>query len=327
MTDRQKLDEKIQLLRNASLFSKLREVELEIVAAYSEYYPFKKGEVIFNEGGNAEELYVIKEGEILITRQKKNKGSIDVARLISNEFFGELNLFVRTPRTATATAIRDTTLLTFPMKEVDFKDVLQKHPEISARILHKFLAIIAGRIRNTNTMISEKTPWIRDLRRQLFSDKLTGLYNRTYVEEDLVSLLPKYGESTSLIMIKPDNFKEINDKFGHDAGDKVLRLIAIFLQSILRESDIGIRYRGDELAALLPDTETGSAMKMAEDIRSTITEMDISNATDGKLAKITVSVGVATYPYHATNSIMLADRAHEKMFEAREKGGNRIICA
>lgn len=327
MTDKAILDEKIQLLRNASLFSKLREAELEIVAAYSEYYPFKKGEVVFNEGSNAEELYIIKKGEILITRQKKNKGNIDVARFLSNEFFGELNLLISNPRTATATALKDTMLLTFPMKGVDFKDVLQKHPEISARILHKFLAIIAGRIRNTNRLISEKTPWIRDLKRQLFSDKLTGLYNRTYIEEDLISLLPGYGEATSLIMIKPDNFKEINDKFGHDVGDKVLRMMAIFLQSILREDDIGIRYRGDELAVVLPDTITEDALKIAGDLRSTIMEMDISNATNGKLAKITVSVGVATYPYHATNSIMLADRAHEKMFEARERGGNCIVCA
>ncbi len=317
--------EKLQVLRNASLFTKLREAELEIVARYSEYYNYKKGEIIFSEGSSPEELYIIKEGAVLISRSKANEEDIDVARFIRNEYFGELNLFTRNPRSATATAEKDTTLLTFPMRGVDFTKILEKHPEIWARILHKFLALIAGRIRNTNKLISEKTPWMRDLRRQLFSDKLTGLYNRSFIEEDFATLLPQYGETTSLIMIKPDNFKEINDNFGHDSGDKVLRLIAIFLQSILREGHIGVRYRGDEFAAILPDTSLKDAIEVAEEIRAAIREMDINDATGGKLQRISVSIGVAAYPYHAANNIMLADRAHEKMFEAREKGGNCII--
>lgn len=325
MVNQNLLSEKIQLLRNASLFSKLREAELEIVAAYSDYYSFKKGDIIFNEGSVAEELYIIKSGEVLITREKENNEIIDVARFISNEYFGELSLLIHNPRTATAVAGKDTTLLTFPLKGFDFREVLEKHPEISARILHKFLATIAGRIRNTNKLISEKTPWIRDLRRQLFSDKLTGLYNRSFMENDFVTLLPGYGTSTSLLMIKPDNFKEINDTFGHDAGDTVLRLIAIFFQSILREDDIAVRYRGDEFAAILPNTTAEEAYVIAEDLRLAIKDMDISNATDGELNNITVSIGLAVYPDHAANSIMLADRAHEKMFEAREKGGNRIL--
>ncbi|MFH0975745.1 MAG: GGDEF domain-containing protein [Spirochaetota bacterium] len=325
MTEKDLLIEKIQLLRNASLFSKLREAELEIVAAYSEYYTFNQGQTIFSEGSNAEVLYIIKDGEVLISKEKKNLGVIDLARYISNESFGEMSLLTNKSRTAKAVAEKDTTVLIFPMEGVKFKDVLEKHPEISARILHKFLAIIAGRIRNTNRLISERTPWIRDLRRQLYSDKLTGLYNRTFIEEDFAAFLPQYGEYTSLIMIKPDNFKDINDNFGHDVGDKVLRLLAIFLQSILREEDMGVRYRGDEFAAILPNTSTEEAIEIADDIRSTIMEMDIGNATNGELNKITVSIGLSTYPFHASDNIMLADRAHEKMFEAREKGGNRVI--
>jgi diguanylate cyclase len=321
------LSEKIQLLRNASLFSKLREAELEIVAAYSEYYIFKTGQIIFSEGSNSEVLYIIKEGEVLIKKEKQHREAIDIARFISNESFGELSLLTSKSRTATAVAMKDTTLLIFPMEGVNFKAVLEKHPEISARILHKFLATIAGRIRNTNRLISEKTPWIRDLRRQLYSDKLTGLYNQIFIEEDFAALLPQYGEATSLLMIKPDNFKEINDNFGHDAGDKVLRLLAIFLQSTLREEDIAVRYRGDEFAAILPNTPTEKALKIADDMRSTLMEMNIGDATNGKLKKITVSIGISTYPHHASDNIMLVDRAHEKMFEAREKGGNRVISA
>lgn len=107
----------------------------------------------------------------------------------------------------------------------------------------------------------------------------------------------------------------------------MLRLLAIFLQSTLREDDIGVRYRGDEFAAILPNTSNEEALEIADDIRSTIMDMNISNATNGELEKVTVSIGVSTYPVHASDNIMLADRAHEKMFEAREKGGNRVLSA
>lgn len=316
--------EKIQLLRNTNIFSKLREAELEVVSRYSEYYVYQPEQVIFSEGCYAEGLYIIKEGEVVIKKNVNNE-VIDIARYISNECFGELSLLTLNTRTATAIADKETTLLIFPMQGINFKDVLQKHPEISARILHKFLSMIAGRIRNTNRLISEKTPWIRDLRRQVFTDKLTGLYNRTFIEEDFALLLPKYGETTILIIIKPDNFKDVNDKFGHDAGDMVLRLMAIFVQSALRENDIAVRYRGDEFAVILPDTGMEKALEFAEDLKVTMAEMDISHITNGTIDHIIISMGISMYPDDAVNNIMLADRAHERMFKARDLGGNCIV--
>ena len=76
-TKKNLLFEKIQLLRNASLFSKLREAELEIVAAYSEYYSFNQGQTIFSEGSNAEVLYIIKDGEVFVSKEIKNRGDVD----------------------------------------------------------------------------------------------------------------------------------------------------------------------------------------------------------------------------------------------------------
>ncbi len=321
------MKEKIKLLKKTDLFSRFMERDLEVIAKHSQYHDYKKGELIFKDGSQEEGLFIIKKGEALITKHKSDDEDINLARFITGECFGELDLLKNAPRNANAIAEKDTTLLAFPMKGKFYKDVIQKHPEISARMLYKLLAIIAGRIRNTNRLITEKSPWIRDLRRQLFSDQLTGLYNRSFLEEDFAELLPGFGETTTLVMLKPDNFKDINDEFGHDAGDKVLRLMAIFVQSILREDDIGVRYRGNELAIVLPDTETEDAIKIAEEIRSTVNDMDISHIINNTDLNVTISFGIATYPVHAEDNLKLIEIAYNKMFEARNGGGDKILTA
>lgn len=319
------LNDKVKLLKNASLFSKLRKQDLEVVAESSEYRHFKDGDIIFREGSHEEGLFIIKDGEVSITKYVNDEKRINLARFIPGECFGEMDLLKNAPRNATAVAETDTSLLVFPMKGTQFRDVLEKYPEISARILYKLLAIVAGRIRSTNRLISEKSPWIRDLRRQLFSDQLTGLYNRSFLDEEFAALLPGYGESTSLLMLKPDDFKEINDRYGHAAGDKILRMMAIFILSILRDDDIGIRYKGNEFAAVLPDTKTEEAVILAEELKSTLNEMDISHIINSQNLNITVSIGIATYPTHADNSRELINKAYEKMFKARNSGGNIIL--
>jgi diguanylate cyclase (GGDEF)-like protein len=317
--------EKIILLKNVDFFSKLQKNELNVVARYSEYYPYKKGEAIFEQGSCGDELYIIKEGEVVIRRSFGDR-TTDLARFIEGESFGELDLLDETPRTVSAVAETDSVLLVFPMRDVSFRDVLQKHSEIFSRILHKLLIMIAGRIRSTNKLVSERTPWIEDLRKQLYVDKLTGLYNRTYLEEDLASLLPQMGERTSMVVIKPDHFKRINDSFGHDTGDRVLRMLAETVKSKLGSEDYGIRYRGDEFALLLPDTDMDSAARVGQEMRDAVGKMDISSVTEGKEIDLTASVGVATYPDHAQNIRGLIERSFNLMLEAWSSGGNRIVA-
>ncbi len=321
------MQEKIDLLKNVSIFSQLKKQDLSVVARYSHYDNFNRGETIFSEGSHSEELYIIKEGEVLISKHRGENEDMALARFIPGEIFGELDLLDNTPRTAVAVAEKDTTLLIFPKKGVQFKDILQKHPEIFARILHKLLAMIAGRIRTVNQHISEKTPLIQDLRRQLLKDKLTGLYNRTFLEEDFKALLPGYGVTTSLVMIKPDNFKYINDTFGHDAGDRVLKLMAAAVKSGLRGDDIALRYRGDEFTVILPDTGAKTASLIAEELRSKIYSLDVSCITGRQAFQIAVSIGVCTYPVHADDTEALIAIALKKMFDARNSGGNLVISA
>jgi len=318
------VEKKINLLRRVELFSTLTPDELEIVAYHSQLFRYRSGSLIFMEGSPGNELYVIKEGEVLITR-RRGGDEVDIAQFIAGESFGEWDLFGDTPRTVTAKATKDSILLVYPREGMNFHMFLQKYPKMSARMIYKLLAIIAQRIRTTHQLINEKTPWVRNLKKQMLLDKLTGLHNKNFLMEECGGLLR--GDSPSaLLIIKPDNFKEINDRFGHEAGDKLLILMSIFIMSALRESDLAIRYGGDEFAVLLPDTARDEAIALARDLGVVLHGMELEQLTGASRVKITVSIGIAIYPQHGADALTLAEGAREKMFRARAKGGNRIVA-
>lgn len=317
----------IELLKNAELFSKLKEEELEIIAGNSEYLNFNDNELIFRTGTPSLSLYVVKEGEVRIIAHSDNSDGREIARFINGETFGELDLFENTKRTADAVADSDTLLLAFPKRGILLTEILEKHPEICAQIVYKFLALVAGRIRFTNKLVSEKTTWIEDLRKQILYDNLTGLYNRSFLDQDFKNQLYNYGRTTSVLVIKPDNFKIINDGYGHEAGDKALRLLADTVKSRVQISDIVVRYRGDEFVAILPNQNYEQAMSIAEDILASIYDIDLNPIINKKEFNFTASIGIAVYPVHSNDSENLQKKAFDKMIEARNSGGNRILAA
>ena len=215
--------EKMDLLQRVELFSTLARDELEIVAYHAQMTGYRRGSLVFTEASPGNELYVIKDGEVLITKHQE-EGDVDIAQYIAGESFGEWDFIAAAPRNATAVAVKDSILLVFPREGMTFTMFLQKYPRMSARMLYKLLAIIARRIRTTQRHINDRTPWIQNLRKQVYADKLTGLYNRHYLIEEISAVLAaRPDRQSSLLFIKPDNFKEINDRFGHDVGDRGLR--------------------------------------------------------------------------------------------------------
>jgi diguanylate cyclase len=314
--------EKVALLGTASLFSQLGPTELALVARYSGYRAYESGGLVFAEGSHREELYLIKEGTVAIRRKEEGDGEKDIARFVSGEVFGEMDLLDTAPRTASAVAESAATLLVFP-DTLQFAELLDRHPAAFARILRKLLGEIARRIRAIDRLISEKTPWIEELKKQLLRDRLTGLYNRAFVEEELpriVSLHP----CTSFLVVKPDNFKTINDTFGHEAGDKTLMLLADAVKAQLKDGDLGARYRGDEYCVIVPGRGAHEAAEMAEKLRGAVRGIDVREATGSDTFVLTGSVGVSAHPGAAADAKALVTRAFERMWEARGAGGDRV---
>jgi diguanylate cyclase (GGDEF)-like protein len=168
--------------------------------------------------------------------------------------------------------------------------------------------------------------YTKDLEYYATRDPLTSLYNqRVFWElfEYEISRAARHGYRFSLLMIDLDNFKSVNDTYGHTFGDKFLQDFADALRSALRTEDILARYGGDEFVALLPETAIEQAISVANRVLEVTNNMTVI-APDGAKVKSTVSIGVSVYPDHATEQKDLFLFADNMMYKAKTEGKSRI---
>ena len=168
-----------------------------------------------------------------------------------------------------------------------------------------------------------------DLREQAMTDPLTGLYNRRYMWEFLQRewIRSKRREiPLALIMIDLDNFKRVNDTFGHQAGDFVLTAIAGLLRTHIRSSDIVCRHGGEEFALVLPEATQDIVRRRAEDIQAAIKRLDLE-FRDVPLGRITASFGVAVFPDNADGPDSMLRAADEALYTAKNEGRDRIVVS
>lgn len=193
-------------------------------------------------------------------------------------------------------------------------------------MLFKLLGQISGRIRGTNRLVSENTTWIQSLREQVLGDKLTGLYNNAYFTEEFPSLLEKKEATYWVFMIKPDNFKYVNDTFGHEAGDLTLKRMATQLTELAPPGSVTIRYRGNELSLVARDLSEHEAHELAEYLRTGLVSLDISDLTDEGV-QLSISVGIAASGRDGNDADTIVAAAHTRVYSAREAGGNRVFSS
>ena len=163
------------------------------------------------------------------------------------------------------------------------------------------------------------------LRTQSLRDPLTGLYNRRYMEDALdryVSLAERSGTATSVVMIDLDNFKLLNDQYGHAKGDAVLRDVASQLVSALRPSDVVSRYGGEELLVILPNCGLDDAMHKAEVMRARIEALSEPHGV-----AVTASFGVAAVPETSTSPVDVIPMADAALYVAKQAGKNCVRVA
>lgn len=320
----------VSLLRNSTIFADLDDAEMDVVADYSGYYDFADGEHIFERDAVARELCVIDAGAVVI--RGDGGGDLDIARFISGESFGELDLIGGNARTAAAVAEGRTRVLLFPRRELALEDVIHEHPALFAKVLYRLIATVASRIRSTNKLISENAPWVKELRHRIHMDKLSGLYNEAYLTDEVGRLIEAGGRDghgpVSVMMVKPDNFKAVNDTYGHEAGDNTIKRMARTLQRLVLPGESAVRFRGNELAVLMPNTDRAAALKRAAAIQPAMNAIDITDIIGTEGFALTVSIGIACSTEWETDGSGAArpviDTAHERAFAARESGGNTV---
>ena len=179
-------------------------------------------------------------------------------------------------------------------------------------------------LEETKQLVLEHNKLLEELASQ---DMLTGLYNRRLLEEILekeVEQCKLYNKDLSVIMLDLDHFKNVNDTYGHDFGDYVIREFASRILSCIRESDYAFRFGGEEFVVLLPQTDIHGAVVTAEKIRTLCAEklfQDFPHTTS-----MTVSIGVSSYsenpPNHYNDMILQADQA---LYHTKKNGRNRVF--
>ena len=167
------------------------------------------------------------------------------------------------------------------------------------------------------------------LRAQSIRDPLTNLYNRRYMEESLdreLSRAVRKNTPVSLMLIDVDYFKRFNDTFGHEAGDIVLRSLGHLLQSQLRSEDIVCRFGGEEFVVILPDAPLDGARQRGEQLRAATKEL-ITEFRGQTLGRVTLSIGVATFPVNGGTGVALVEAADAALYRAKKEGRDCVVLA
>lgn len=160
-------------------------------------------------------------------------------------------------------------------------------------------------------------------------DSLTGLYNRWFVMEKIESEMNRalrHGAPMSVLMLDLDHFKNVNDSFGHSAGDEVLKSVGQVLRESCRVYDVPGRYGGEEFCIVLPETRLGNTQNVAERIRARLAQTQL--AVGGNSISVTASIGVAALESVSNEGIVsaasLIERADRALYAAKSHGRNRV---
>jgi len=167
------------------------------------------------------------------------------------------------------------------------------------------------------------------LRVQSIRDALTGLYNRRYLEESLpreLARAKRKGTTLGVVMLDVDHLKQVNDSFGHEAGDALLQGMGHWLQSNTRAEDISCRYGGDEFVLILPDSSLDSTYQRAQQFGAGIRALKIE-FQGLPLGPATVSTGVAGFPMHGETRDELLAAVDAALYKAKEGGRNCVVLA
>ncbi|WP_434557251.1 GGDEF domain-containing protein [Pseudomonas sp. Z5-35] len=199
------------------------------------------------------------------------------------------------------------------IRQVGLRDLAEEGHQVAEAVAEQTaLALANGRMRQV-------------LETQSIKDPLTGLYNRRFMDETLKRELARSernGSCLSVIMLDLDNFKQLNDSYGHAAGDAVLRAVSALIVQSLRSSDIACRFGGEELIVILPECSAEVAASRAEAIRASLEETSLTD--HGQTFTVTASFGVASTETSGADQGTLLKAADSALYAAKRLGKNRI---
>jgi diguanylate cyclase (GGDEF)-like protein len=240
-------------------------------------------------------------------------GVISMQKYAPNAFTAEEIRLLETIATQAAIAIENSQLFESVQKELEQGRVTQA-------ALEKANEQLTAQVRQIEAL-QEK------LQEQAVRDPLTGLFNRRYLKETLeleIARAKRDGSSIGIMIMDIDVFKNVNDLFGHTAGDRMLQAMGELLTANIRSGDIVCRYGGEEFVIVMPGASLQIAYERAELIRYKFEQMYIPY--EGEFLHATISLGVAAYPVHGTDAEDALIRADRALYQAKQAGRNRVVA-
>ena len=191
------------------------------------------------------------------------------------------------------------------------------------------LQLLASMVAGQIAMAYSSLNLLQKLQKQSIRDSLTDLFNRRFLEESLEREMLRSKHNSrplSIILVDIDHFKGFNDRFGHNAGDHVLRSVADLLRTFFRACDVCCRYGGEEFAVILPDSSLQNAVVRANALRTELRRLNLSY-DNRDLGSITISVGVAAFPDHGSSFEALLRVADRCLYDSKANGRDVVTAA
>lgn len=212
--------------------------------------------------------------------------------------------------------------------------VINDHGEITelAREFNDMVDQVSENYEELELKVEERTKMLdelnKKLKQQAITDGLTGLYNHRFFYDKLtdeLSRAARYKREVVILMIDIDYFKVYNDKFGHLAGDEVLRGVAETIRDQCRKSDTVARYGGEEFAIIAPELHPEDALDFANRLRLSVVKVDFEGEKKLPGGDVTISIGLSVFPRHGEEQKGLLERADEALYEAKKRGRDRAV--
>jgi diguanylate cyclase (GGDEF)-like protein len=321
------------VLIKSPLFAGLSELEFNAITAFLERLRFKKGGVVFREGDQGEDMFILLSGALSAFISQSDGAMRWLFDIKPGEFFGEMSIIANEPRSATITAAEESDVMV--LQGIDFYRLIYEHPMIGVKILKAISMVQNQWLAQSSKHLGDLMRWGETARRRAITDELTGLYNRRFLEDSVKGRFSQGSvglRKMSLMMLDLDQIHVINERHGPRGGDLAIIAAAETLRSFMRSGDIAARLAGDEFAVLLPDTELNDARMVAERIRKSLQDREVQvpqspGAAAMASVRVRTSIGIAEAPGQGNNAENLFFAADGALRKAKAGGRDRVETA
>lgn len=309
--------ELIHHIANTSLFAGADMPALQTILDQCELRFLQVGDVLLEPGQPNTRLFVLLTGKLHVCLTHSSKTLLSTVE--PGDYVGEVSLWDQQPPTAYVFAQMDSLVLSLSHEQL--VQIMQRAHTVCLNLLRSQ----AERFRRHTEMLKIAKENLRHLRAKADTDPLTGLHNRAWffdVMKSQLEVCDRADQSAALAILDIDYFKQVNDTYGHPAGDAMLCAVADILAKSFRSNDLLARFGGEEFVVFMVGSSLASAMKVLEKVIQTIEALKVT-LVDGQIVRCTASIGAAEL-CHGEAIETLISRADKMLYRAKHNGRNQL---